>query len=177
MNETKKEALLKKESSAKLVVDYAKSGWDDELKRFYSIDDKLSKLLRFITGVLVIFSTFLTWLYVHINEFNGLFHYLVLGSSFVSLVSLLSAMLQAYNGTQLMVFVRPRMSSAVIGLLDLGQEESAKLIAETYLEAISKHREQMKAKEKCFDISYKDVILALSMFVTSLFLLIIIKGI
>ena len=74
MNETKKEALLKKESSAKLVVDYAKSGWDDELKRFYSIDDKLSKLLRFITGVLVIFSTFLTWLYVHINEFNGLFH-------------------------------------------------------------------------------------------------------
>jgi hypothetical protein len=169
--------LSDKNSSSKLVVDYAKSCWDDELKRFHSIDDKLSKLLRFITGVIVIFSTFLTWLYVHINDFKGFLSFLIIASSLFSLVSLLSALLQAYKGTQLMSFSRPPMNDAVIKLLDKDNEESAKLLVEMYRNVIISHRAEMMPKEKCFDISYKDVILALFMFASSLFLLVIIKGV
>lgn len=176
MNQSKVEVVQNNASSAKLVVDYAKSCWDDELKRFYSIDDKLAKLLRFITGILVIFSTFLTWLYVNFHDFKGFFSYLIIGASFISLVSLISALFQAYRGTQLMSFSRPPMNNKVIALLDKDHDESAKSLVEMYLNVITLHRDEMKAKEKCFDISFRDVILALFMFVSCLFLLVIIKG-
>ncbi|RBP80960.1 hypothetical protein DET47_104255 [Shewanella putrefaciens] len=175
MSEAKIEALPKKESSAKLVVDYAKSGWDDELKRFYSIDDKLSKLLRYILSVLVLLTSFLAWLYVHISEFSYISAIFIIVTSVVSLLALLSAMYQSHKGIQLMDLPRPAMNKALLELLDKENEESAKLIAETYLAAIAMHKDMMKVKEDCFDLSSNEVIFSLCATAITVFLLIILR--
>ncbi len=176
MSEANIEVLSQKESSAKLVVDYAKSGWDDELKRFYSIDDKLSKLLRYILSILVLFTSFLAWLYVHINEFSYISAILIILTSAFSLLALLSAMYQSHKGIQLMDFPRPAMNKALLGLLDKGNEESARLIAETYLAAIAEHRNIMKVKEDCFDLSSNEVIFSLCSTAITFFLFILLRA-
>lgn len=177
MKECNKEVVLEKASSAKLVVDYAKSGWDDELKRFYSIDDKLSKLLRYILSVLVLLTSFLAWLYVHISEFSYISAIVIIVTSVVSLLALLSAMYQSHKGIQLMELPRPAMNKALLELLAKDNEESAKLIAETYLATIAKHRDMMKVKEDCFDLSSNEVIFSLCAIAITMFLLILLRGI
>jgi hypothetical protein len=167
--------LSDKNSSAKLVVDYAKSCWDDELKRFHSIDDKLAKLLRFITGVLVLFSSFLTWLFVNVDKLHGCYLLMISIVSLISLIGFLSALSQAYRGTQLMTFPRPPMNKGVLGLLNEEHDHSAKLIAETYHNVVLKHRELMIPKEKHFEKSYEEVIFSLSFFSITLVLMVLSK--
>ncbi|MDL3984602.1 hypothetical protein [Shewanella xiamenensis] len=170
------EGNVEEVTSLNQLIDYAKSGWDDELKRFYSIDDKLWKLLQFVVTILVAFLSFLAWFYVHITEFKWPLAYLILATSVLSLLALISALLQSHKGMQLMDLPRPNMSESVLTLLDKNNEESASIIVKTYLGAIKLHREKLKDKEKCFELSSNDLIFSICGITTTLILLVILRG-
>lgn len=162
--------------SSEIIYLHVKSCYEEEVTRFQVLDEKLNKLLNFISALVLLYSSLVVWLYTtkdlpQVGQALSLLYVFC----FFTGVSLISALSLSLRGARPMVVLKAPAGEAAWKLRVLQTSQAYDELYKTYNTCLNSYRDAMETKTKCINLIYDELATAFVCFCVTLFFFIVIK--